>query len=106
MPAQPAARHLRVCSQECAQAAHRAAAWRRSAERAGEPMDFQRIPGSGSRLTADQIEAQRGMAARSWARGVYAGRYPVHDGRTAGEPWWWESSITPSTADDAPSNPG
>jgi len=98
MPRDTASRHLRVCSAECSRAANRAAAWRRSAMRAGEPLNFERGAGSGVRLTAEQIETRLGMAPRSWVAGVSRGRYPAHDGRTAGETWWWESTVTAARA--------
>ena len=86
-------RKTTYCSAVCAAQPKRRAQLRRSAVRAGEPVDFVRGEGSGARLTAEAVAYRLGVTAGALEYRLRVGRLPAHDGRTGGEPWWWESTI-------------
>lgn len=84
----------KVCSSECAKRSKTRAAWHRSADRAGEPWNFTRSPGSGPRITSDNIREECGVSWALWRHRVKAGTAPLHDGREDGRRWWWKSTVT------------
>lgn len=83
----------RFCSEACATAHRRQATHARDARNAGEPLDFTRRPGAGVKVTADMIEPLCGITWNAWRQRVRAGTAPQHDGRVAGQRFWWESTI-------------
>ena len=44
-------------------------------------------------MTAEAVAYRLGVTAGALEYRLRVGRLPAHDGRTGGEPWWWESTI-------------
>lgn len=93
MPSGPQWRKAVYCSTTCGDQSRRRAAWRRAAKRAGEPLTFVRTPGDGARLSPEAVAHRLGIKPSSIRKRVLKGTLPLHDGRTDGEPWWWETTV-------------